>query len=88
MNFDGKMVTPDRRKGTVKLVKDMQTQMNSFQFFYEDAKEPHENLIVFPGDAKFEKVKQTTDRVYLLEFRATQQRHFFWMQVSNLVFLT
>lgn len=25
MNFDGKMVTPDRRKGTVKLVKDMQT---------------------------------------------------------------
>ena len=30
MNFDGKMVTPDRRKGTVKLVKDMQTQMNSF----------------------------------------------------------
>ena len=30
MNFDGKMVTPDRRKGKVKLVKDMQTGMNNF----------------------------------------------------------
>ena len=68
MNFDGKMVTPDRRKGKVKLVKDMQTGMNNFQFLYEDSQEPHENLIVFPGDAKFEKVKQTTDRVYLLEY--------------------
>ena len=82
MNFDGKMVTPDRRKGKVKLEKDMQTGMNQFQFFYEDSREPQENLIVFPGDAKFEKVKQTTDRVYLLEYPATQQRYFFWMQVS------
>jgi hypothetical protein len=35
---------------------------------------------VFPGDCKFEKVKQSKDRVYLLEFATTQRRLFFWMQ--------
>jgi 26S proteasome regulatory subunit N13 len=36
--------------------------------------------MIFPGDAKFEKVKQSNDRVYLLEFSASNQRHFYWMQ--------
>ena len=38
---------------------------------------------MFPGDCKFEKVKQTQDRVYLLEFVSTQKRHFYWMQEAD-----
>jgi hypothetical protein len=36
---------------------------------------------VFPEEAKFEKVYQTQDRVYMLEMRETKQRFFYWMQV-------
>ena len=35
---------------------------------------------MFPGDCKFEKVKQSKDRVYILEFQSTQQRFFYWFQ--------
>ncbi len=38
---------------------------------------------MFPGDCKFEKVKQTTDRVYLLEFASTQRRLFYWIQEAD-----
>ena len=41
---------------------------------------PIETYMAFPGDAKFEKVKQTADRVYMLEFSANSRRIFFWMQ--------
>jgi len=36
-----------------------------------DTKSMIESFYVFPGDAKFEKVKQSKDRVYLLEFSST-----------------
>jgi len=57
--------------------------MMSFQFLDADTKNPIDTFYVFPDEAKFEKVKQTTDRVYLLEMKATQQRHFFWMQEDD-----
>ena len=43
--------------------------MKIFQFCDAETKNPidSETVYVFPGEAKFEKVKQTTDRVYLLE---------------------
>ena len=75
------MVTPDRRKGIIRLVRD-QMGMMTFQFLDADTKNVIDNVYVFPDEAKFEKVKQTKDRVYLLEMTATAQRHFFWMQVS------
>ena len=37
-------------------------------------------MYVFPGDCKFEKVKQSKDRVYLLEFKTTKQLFFYWFQ--------
>jgi hypothetical protein len=79
MNYDGRMVTPDRRKGIIRLVRD-QMGMMTFQFLDADTKNVIDNVYVFPDEAKFEKVKQTKDRVYLLEMTATAQRHFFWMQ--------
>lgn len=42
-----------------------------------------EGFYVFPGDCKFEKVKQSNDRVYLLEFFSTQKRWFYWMQDAD-----
>ncbi|CDW81082.1 regulatory particle non-atpase 13 [Stylonychia lemnae] len=82
MTFDGKMVKPDRRRGIIKIVAD-QSGMKQFQLLDADTKTQIESFYVFPGDAKFEKVKQSKDRVYLLEFSSTSQRHFYWMQEAD-----
>ena len=42
-----------------------------------------DNFFVFPDESKFEKVKQSYDRVYLLEMKATEQRYFYWMQEAD-----
>ena len=79
MNYDGRMVTPDRRKGILKVVED-QGGMKQFQWCDADTKNPIDSFYVFPEDAKFEKVKKNKERVYLLEMKHTQQRYFYWMQ--------
>ena len=81
MNYDGKMVTPDRRKGLIRVVED-QGGMKQFQWCDADTKNPIDSFYVFPDDCKFEKVKQSKDRVYLLEMKHTIQRYFYWIQVS------
>lgn len=65
MNYDGKMVTPDRRKGKIRVKDD--EGMKSFEWIEDGNDMPAESYYVFPGEAKFEKVKQSNDRVYLLE---------------------
>lgn len=82
MNYDGKKVTADKRRGTVKVVKDAQG-ITQFQWVEAGSNNPFQNIMIFPGDAKFEKVKQSKDRVYLLEFLQSKQRHFYWMQEKN-----
>tara|TARA_B110000285_G_C14521978_1_gene336967 strand:+ start:49 stop:381 length:333 start_codon:yes stop_codon:yes gene_type:complete len=84
MNYDGKMVTPDRRKGLIRVVED-QSGMKQFQWCDVDTKNPIESFYIFPDDSKFEKVKQSKDRTYLLEMISTQQRYFYWIQVSNIL---
>jgi hypothetical protein len=79
MNFDGRMVKPDRRRGVIKIIKDPQGTIQ-FNFLDADTNSKIDGFYVFPGDCKFEKVKQSQDRVYLLEFTNTRQRHFYWMQ--------
>ena len=79
MNYDGRMCTPDRRKGIVRVVED-QGGMKQFQWCDADTKNPIDSFYVFPDDAKFEKVKKNRDRVYILEMKHTQQRYFYWMQ--------
>ncbi|KAI9503856.1 proteasome complex subunit Rpn13 ubiquitin receptor-domain-containing protein [Coemansia spiralis] len=39
-----------------------------------------DELIVFPGDVHLERVKQSSGRVYVLKFKSSKQRLFFWMQ--------
>lgn len=80
MNFDGRMVTPDRRRGWIRVLRDPhQPGMVTFEFC-DEAKSPQETIILFPDIAKFEKVKQSDDRVYLLEIQPEPRRLFFWMQ--------
>lgn len=80
MKYDGRMVTPDRAKGYVRVSKDAhQPGMVTFAYLNEQ-KEVQESLILFPDIAKFEKVKQTEDRVYILEVQPEPRRLFFWMQ--------
>lgn len=82
MNFDGKMVTPDRRKGWVRVEKDpLQPGMVNFNWC-DESKKIVDSYILFPDSAKFVKVKQSDDRVYLLEIAPEPRRLFFWMQVS------
>ncbi|KAG2336899.1 adhesion regulating molecule [Suillus weaverae] len=43
-----------------------------------------EDLILFPGDAKLEKVPQSSwGRTYVLKFESSDQKHFFWLQDSS-----
>lgn len=80
MNYDGRMVTPDRRKGCIKIIKD---PMGCYKFQWcDESDNPIDDMLCFPGDCKFEKVKQSDDRVYLLEIGGTN-RFFYWMQESD-----
>jgi len=43
-----------------------------------------EDLILFPGDATFDKVSQAPGgRTYVLRFESSDQKHFFWMQDAS-----
>jgi hypothetical protein len=45
------------------------------------AMDARDDLILFPGDATFEHVPEcTTGRVYLLRFKSSNIKRFFWMQ--------
>ena len=45
-----------------------------------------QDLIIFPDDVEFKHVPQcTTGRVYLLKFKSSSRKFFFWMQVRTLL---
>jgi 26S proteasome regulatory subunit N13 len=68
--------------GTIKIIRDPQG-IKQFQWTEAGSNNPFQNIMIFPGDCKFEKVKQSKDRVYLLEFHQSKTRHFFWMQEKD-----
>lgn len=46
--------------------------------------EEFEELLLFPGDAEWNHVKEcTTGRVFELKFKSSGQRHVFWMQAPT-----
>ena len=58
MNYDGRMVTPDRRRGWIRVTKDpMQPGMVTFAYLDETKQNTMDSLLLFPDIAKFEKVK-------------------------------
>jgi 26S proteasome regulatory subunit N13 len=40
-----------------------------------------DDQIIFPQEATFKKVEQSSGRVYLLSFKHDDRKFFFWMQV-------
>lgn len=80
MNMVRKMVHPDTRKGLVYLT---QSEDGLIHFCWKDRTtgEVEDDLITFPDDFEFKRVDQCkTGRVYVLKFKTSTRRMFFWMQ--------
>ncbi|CAH0564613.1 unnamed protein product [Brassicogethes aeneus] len=80
MNLQNKMVYPDNRKGLLYLY---QSEDSLMHFCWRDRTngKVEEDLIIFPDDCDFKRVPQcTTGRVYLLKFRSSDRKYFFWIQ--------
>ncbi len=79
MNSD-KLVTPDKRKGLV-IVHQADDQLMHFMWKDRGTGNVEDDLIIFPDDVEFKRVTQcTTGRVFLLKFKSSNRRMFFWMQ--------
>jgi len=80
MDWDGRMVTADKRKGKIILTTSEEEQLTHFQWFDREKNETAVDLIVI-NDAYLEKIEQCkTGRVYLLRFTSSNKKLFFWMQ--------
>ncbi|KAK8733642.1 hypothetical protein OTU49_006403 [Cherax quadricarinatus] len=80
MYMKGQMVHPDKRKGLVYLY---QADDSLMHFCWKDrgTGTVEEDLIIFPDDCEYKRVAQcTTGRVYVLKFKSSSRRLFFWMQ--------
>lgn len=80
MELKGKMVHPDKRKGLVYVY---QSDDSLMHFCWKDRTSGTvvDDLIIFPEDVEYKRVQQcTTGRVYLLKFKSTNRKLFFWMQ--------
>jgi len=74
------IVEPSPTKGAIYLTNG---EDGLLHFFWKDrtTNTIEEDLILFPSDASFVKVSQSSSgRVYVLKFESSNQRHFFWMQ--------
>lgn len=83
MNMVGKMVQPDTRKGIVYIY---QAEDALIHFCWKDRSngKVEDDLIIFPDDCEFVRVDQCkTGRVYVLKFKLSARRLFFWLQESK-----
>jgi len=83
MTFSNNKVTPDKRKGLVQLT---QSPDSLIHFIWKDRTTGaiEDDLIIFPEEATMKKISQcTTGRIFLLEFKASSKKHFFWLQESK-----
>jgi len=80
MHLKGTTVHPDKRKGLVYVY---QADDSLMHFCWKDRtnNKVEDDLIIFPDDCELRRVPQcTTGRVYLLKFKSTNRKLFFWMQ--------
>ncbi|KAJ1813568.1 hypothetical protein LPJ75_003128, partial [Coemansia sp. RSA 2598] len=75
-------VRPDTRKG-ICYIKRNDDGMPVFFWRDRETNTTEEELIVVPGDVTLEKVQQTSGRVYVLKFKSSSKRDFFWMQEED-----
>lgn len=79
-------VKPVNRKGEVQLVKVDELLHFQWRDRTTMAVDPNCDHMIFPGDAKFDKVDtgRPEDRVYVLQFQQqASRRFFFWMQAKD-----
>lgn len=80
MSLKGKMVHPDKRKGLLYVY---QSDDSLMHFCWKDRQTGtvEDDLIIFPDDCEFKRVAQcTTGRVYVLKFKSSSRKFFFWIQ--------
>ncbi|KAK6967714.1 adhesion regulating molecule 1 [Biomphalaria glabrata] len=80
MHMKGKMVHPDKRKGLIYVY---QSDDSLMHFCWKDRSSGvvEDDLIIFPDDIEFQHVSQcTTGRVYVLKFKSSSRKFFFWLQ--------
>lgn len=81
MTLKGSTVTADKRKGQVYI---FQSDDGLTHFCWKDRKTGtvEDDLIVFPDDCEYKKVSQCKEgsRVFLLKFKTSARKLFFWMQ--------
>ncbi|KAF8225873.1 adhesion regulating molecule [Tricholoma matsutake] len=77
------IVDCDPAKGAI-LLSNGEDGLLHFMWKNRTTNEVEEDLILFPSDAIFSKVTQSSSgRVYVLKFSSSNQRHFFWMQDAS-----
>ena len=80
MYMKEKMVHPDKRKGLLYVY---QAEDSLMHFCWKDRTTGtvEDDLIIFPDDIEFKHVTQcTTGRVFVLKFKTSSRKFFFWMQ--------
>lgn len=82
MLFEGKRVVPDTRKGLVRIARGEEGLVH-FQWLDRTKNAVEDDQIVFPDEAVFEKVNQSSGRVYILKFNTDDRKFMFWMQEPN-----
>uniref|UniRef100_K3XBB6 Uncharacterized protein n=1 Tax=Globisporangium ultimum (strain ATCC 200006 / CBS 805.95 / DAOM BR144) TaxID=431595 RepID=K3XBB6_GLOUD len=75
------LITPDLKKGKICLSRG-DDQLLHFQWMDRQSGTSPEDFIIFPDDASFSKVDtgREGDRVFLLQYKNSSRRFFFWMQ--------
>ncbi|XP_070043949.1 26S proteasome regulatory subunit RPN13-like [Nicotiana tabacum] len=79
MIIEGKKVIPDSRKGLVRIGRGDEGLLH-FQWLDRNLNIVEDDQIVFPEEAVFEKVNQSSGRVYILKFCTDDRKFFFWIQ--------
>ncbi|ODN78506.1 hypothetical protein L202_04133 [Cryptococcus amylolentus CBS 6039] len=75
-------VDPQAEKGAIQLR--LEDDLLRFAWRSRENHQVDEELIIFPGEATFEKVTQDpTGRTHILKFSSSNQKYFFWFQRKN-----
>ncbi|CAO0795674.1 unnamed protein product [Mucor circinelloides] len=78
---DGTWIKPDTRKGQVYMDQGEDRLLHLYWKERKNQSVAEDDLIIFPDEAEFRQITQcTTGRVYLLQFKTSNERHFYWMQ--------